>query len=113
MSPVELGTTRVVDRRFFRRELLRPAAVDKSRVERERCRDSFRHSPPSHRPHTTTTLGRLRLPAFIHHHSHHLISSSNIMSDRVKDVVIDEVERVKVLSQAAARSGAYLYPLKV
>jgi hypothetical protein len=35
------------------------------------------------------------------------------MSERVKEVVADEVQRVKALSQDAARSGAYLYPLKV
>ncbi len=35
------------------------------------------------------------------------------MSERVKEVVTDEVQRVKALSQDAARSGAYLYPLKV
>lgn len=34
------------------------------------------------------------------------------MSEKVKEVVTDEVERVKELSRQAARSGAYLYPLK-
>lgn len=34
------------------------------------------------------------------------------MSDKVKEVVREEVDRVKALSQDAARSGAYLYPLK-
>ncbi len=35
------------------------------------------------------------------------------MSERVKEAVVEEVDRVKALSQEAARSGAYLYPLKV
>ncbi|KAI9886858.1 MAG: hypothetical protein M1823_001357 [Watsoniomyces obsoletus] len=34
------------------------------------------------------------------------------MSERVKEAVVEEVDRVKALSQEAARSGAYLYPLK-
>ena len=35
------------------------------------------------------------------------------MSEKVKEVVIEEVDRVKELSREAARSGAYLYPIKV
>lgn len=35
------------------------------------------------------------------------------MADRVKEVAIGEAERVKALTADAARSGAYLYPLRV
>ena len=35
------------------------------------------------------------------------------MSEKVKEVVIEEVDRVKELSREAAQSGAYLYPIKV
>jgi len=35
------------------------------------------------------------------------------MSEKVKETAMEEVERVKVLAQDAARSGAYLYPIKV
>jgi hypothetical protein len=35
------------------------------------------------------------------------------MSDQLKDVVKEEVEQIKVLAVDAARSAAYLYPLKV
>ncbi len=33
--------------------------------------------------------------------------------EKVKQTVLEDVERVKALSSDAARSGAYLYPLKV
>ena len=35
------------------------------------------------------------------------------MADKVKDVAIEEAERVKQLTRDAARSGAYLYPVRV
>jgi len=35
------------------------------------------------------------------------------MSEKVKETAMEEVERVKALAQDAARSGAYLYPIKV
>lgn len=35
------------------------------------------------------------------------------MSDKVKEVAIEEYEQARVLARDAARSGAYLYPLKV
>ncbi|KAK3044291.1 hypothetical protein LTS18_001684, partial [Coniosporium uncinatum] len=34
------------------------------------------------------------------------------MSEKVKETAMEEVERVKALAQDAARSGAYLYPIK-
>ncbi|OCK77041.1 hypothetical protein K432DRAFT_395941 [Lepidopterella palustris CBS 459.81] len=34
------------------------------------------------------------------------------MSDKVKEIVIEEVERVKILAQEAVQSGAYYYPIK-
>ncbi|KAL9124843.1 MAG: hypothetical protein Q9217_005876 [Psora testacea] len=34
------------------------------------------------------------------------------MADKVKEVAIDEASRIKALSSDAARSGAYLYPLR-
>ncbi|KAI9813928.1 MAG: hypothetical protein M1826_002361 [Phylliscum demangeonii] len=34
------------------------------------------------------------------------------MSNKIKETLQEEVERVKVLTEEAARSGAYLYPLK-
>lgn len=40
-------------------------------------------------------------------------SYSKSMADRVKEVASEEVERVKNLTAAAARSGAYLYPIRV
>ena len=33
--------------------------------------------------------------------------------DKVKETVVEEVERVKAISEDAVRSGAYLYPVKV
>ena len=35
------------------------------------------------------------------------------MADKVKEVAIGEAERIKVLTADAARSGAYLYPIRV
>lgn len=35
------------------------------------------------------------------------------MAEKVKEVVIEEAERVKTLTREAASSGAYLYPLRV
>lgn len=35
------------------------------------------------------------------------------MADKVKEVAIGEAERIKALTSDAARSGAYLYPLRV
>jgi hypothetical protein len=35
------------------------------------------------------------------------------MADRVKEVAVEEAERIKNLAADAARSGAYLYPLRV
>ena len=35
------------------------------------------------------------------------------MPDRVKEVAIEEAERIKTLTADAARSGAYLYPIRV
>ena len=37
---------------------------------------------------------------------------SNV-ADKVKDVALDEVHRIEKLTNEAARSGAYLYPLRV
>ncbi|MCJ1228663.1 hypothetical protein MMC12_005324 [Toensbergia leucococca] len=34
------------------------------------------------------------------------------MADKVKEVAIEEADRIKVLATAAARSGAYLYPIR-
>ena len=36
-----------------------------------------------------------------------------IMSERVKEVAREEIEQVKALATDAAKSGAYLYPVKV
>lgn len=33
--------------------------------------------------------------------------------DKVKEVAMEETDRIKALTRDAARSGAYLYPLKV
>ena len=35
------------------------------------------------------------------------------MADKVKEVAVEEAERIKLLASEAARSGAYLYPLRV
>lgn len=34
------------------------------------------------------------------------------MSEKVKEVAVEEFEQAKVLARDAARSGAYLYPIK-
>jgi hypothetical protein len=35
------------------------------------------------------------------------------MADKIKEVAVEEADRIKTLASDAARSGAYLYPLKV
>ena len=35
------------------------------------------------------------------------------MAEKVKNVAIEEANRIRVLSSEAARSGVYLYPLRV
>ena len=35
------------------------------------------------------------------------------MADKVKEVAIEEADRIKSLTVEAARSAAYLYPLRV
>ena len=35
------------------------------------------------------------------------------MAEKVKEVAIEEAERIKTLTADAARSGAYLYPIRV
>ncbi len=35
------------------------------------------------------------------------------MADRVKEVAVEEAERLKVLTTEAVKSQAYLYPIKV
>lgn len=35
------------------------------------------------------------------------------MAERVKEVVVEESDRLKTLTSDAARSGAYLYPIRV
>lgn len=35
------------------------------------------------------------------------------MADKIKEVAVEEAERIKSLTSEAARSGAYLYPLRV
>lgn len=35
------------------------------------------------------------------------------MSGKVKEVAVEEAERIKTLTSDAVRSGAYLYPFKV
>lgn len=35
------------------------------------------------------------------------------MSGKVKEVAVEEAERIKALTSDAVRSGAYLYPLRV
>ena len=35
------------------------------------------------------------------------------MADKVKEVAVEEAERIKTLTAEAARSGAYLYPIRV
>ena len=35
------------------------------------------------------------------------------MADKVKEVAVEEAERLKQLTADAARSGAYLYPIRV
>ena len=35
------------------------------------------------------------------------------MADKVKEVAVEEAERIKTLTTEAARSGAYLYPIRV
>ena len=34
------------------------------------------------------------------------------MTDKVKEVAIEEADRIKNLTRDAARSGAYFYPLR-
>jgi len=38
---------------------------------------------------------------------------ATIMAEKAKAVAIEEAERIKSLTVTAARSGAYLYPLRV
>lgn len=35
------------------------------------------------------------------------------MADKIKEIAVEEAERIKSLTSEAARSGAYLYPLRV
>lgn len=35
------------------------------------------------------------------------------MSGKVKEVAVEEAERIKALTSDAVRSGAYLYPVRV
>ena len=35
------------------------------------------------------------------------------MADKIKEVAIEEADRIKALTNEAARSGAYLYPIRV
>ena len=35
------------------------------------------------------------------------------MADKVKEVAVEEAEKIKSLTAQAARSGAYLYPIRV
>ena len=35
------------------------------------------------------------------------------VADKVKEVAVEEADRIKSLATAAARSGAYLYPIRV
>lgn len=35
------------------------------------------------------------------------------MADKVKEVAVEEADRLKTLTSDAARSGAYLYPIRV
>ena len=35
------------------------------------------------------------------------------MADKIKEVAVEEAERIASLASDAARSGAYLYPLRV
>lgn len=35
------------------------------------------------------------------------------MADKVKEVAVEEADRLKQLATDAARSGAYLYPIRV
>ena len=35
------------------------------------------------------------------------------MSEKVKEVAVEEAEKIKSLASQAARSGAYLYPIRV
>ena len=35
------------------------------------------------------------------------------MADKVKEVAVEEAEKIRDLTAAAARSGAYLYPIRV
>lgn len=41
------------------------------------------------------------------------MSTSKDMTTKVKEVAVDEAERIKQLSTQAIRSQAYLYPVKV
>lgn len=34
-------------------------------------------------------------------------------ADKVKEVAVEELEQARLLARDAARSGAYLYPIKV
>lgn len=35
------------------------------------------------------------------------------MAEKVKEVAVEEADRLKTLTSDAARSGAYLYPIRV
>lgn len=35
------------------------------------------------------------------------------MADKIKEVAVEEADRIKTLASDAARSGAYLYPIRV
>ena len=39
--------------------------------------------------------------------------SMSAAAEKVKDVAVDEVKRIEKLTNDAARSGAYLYPIRV
>ena len=40
-------------------------------------------------------------------------SSMSAAAEKVKDVAVDEVKRIEKLTNDAARSGAYFYPIRV
>ena len=35
------------------------------------------------------------------------------MADKIREVAVEEADRIKTLASDAARSGAYLYPIRV
>ena len=41
------------------------------------------------------------------------LTHSPTMADKVKEVAVGEADRIKSLTVEAARSAAYLYPIKV